>query len=133
MATEFILLQELCQHSLSANGMASNDCTVIALLTVLRFLQCDLNIPKNGIEGIQSMLIQLREVMIKGNTLYSIINPPSHNPNLTVGDVLTSVSFPLEENPFAAVINFQTLALILETAIQGREIKKNSTYFHYTT
>ena len=106
MTTEFILPQELCQHSLSANGMTSNACNVIALLTVLRFLQCDLNIPKNGIEGAQSMLSQLREVMIEGNTLYSITNPPSHNPNLTVDDVLTSLSFPLEEQPFAAVISF---------------------------
>ena len=61
------------------------------------------------------------QVMIKGNTLYSIINPPSHNPNLTVDDVLTSLSFPLEEKPFAAVIKFQTLAQILETATHGSE------------
>ena len=88
---------------------------------MLRFLQCDLNIPKNGIEGVQSMLPQLREVMIEGNTFYSIINPLSHNPNLTVDDVLTFLSFPLEEQPFAAVINFQTLTQILETAIHGSE------------
>ena len=62
VATEFILPQELCQHCLSANGMTSNACTVIALLTVFRFLQCDLNIPKNGFEGVQSMLSQLRKL-----------------------------------------------------------------------
>ena len=58
-------------------------------------------------------LPQLQEVMIEENsTLYSI--PPSHNPNLAV-DVLTSLSFPLKEKPFAAVINFQTLAQIFNT------------------
>ena len=59
--------------------------------------------------------------MIEGNTLYRIINPPSHNPNLIVDDVLTSLSFPLEEQPFAAVISFRTLTQILETAIHGSE------------
>ena len=70
--------------------------------------------------------------MIEENTLYSIINPPSHNPNLAVDDVLTSLSFPLKEKPFAAVINFQTLAQILETAIHGSE-RRTAHFFHYTT
>lgn len=86
-ATELILPKELCQYSLSPNGLTSNACTVIALLTVLSFLQGNLSIPKHGNDSVLSILPKLREVMIEGNTLYSIINPPSHNPNLAIDDL----------------------------------------------
>ena len=109
--TEYILPNGLSQFSLSSNGFNSNACTVISVLVGLRFLQEDLNIPTGESEDIfQTTLQQYREIMIEGHTLYSIINPPSEQPNLTVEDVLSSINFPLEEMPFVAVNNHLSFA-----------------------
>ena len=116
-ATEFILPAELSQHSLSQNGFSSNACTVISILAGVRFLQGDLNIPSSeSEEDLWVLFNQYREIMIEGNTLYSIINPPFHAPNLTVQDVLTVVDFPLNEMPFVAVNNCHSFASELQNA-----------------
>ena len=78
---------------------------------------------------VQSMLPQLREVMIEGNTLYSIINPPSHNPNLTVDDVLTSLFRGKAICCCDKVPNTGTDTRNCNTW----KCKKNSTCFHYGT
>ena len=101
--TAYILPNGLSQFSLSSNGFNNNACTVISVLVGLRFLQEDLNIPTGENEDIfQTTLQQYREIMIEGNT-YSIIDPPSEQPNPTVQDVLSSINFLLEEIAFVAV------------------------------
>ena len=62
--------------------------------------------------------------MIEGNTLYSIINPSSHNPNLLVQDVIRSIDFPLVETPFVAVNNHTSFAAELQKSHQEGENKK---------
>ena len=86
----------------------------INCLTGLRFLQEDLHIPSvEDDNSVQPFFKQYREIMIEGNTLYSIINPPSHNPNLLVQDVIRSIDFPLVETPFVAVNNHTSFAAIV--------------------
>ena len=124
-ATEYILPNELSQFSLSPSGFASNACTVISVLVWLRFLQEDLQIPASvSEEKLQITIQQYREIMIEGNTLYSIINPPSHQPNLTVEDVLTSINFPLEEMLFVAVNNHLSFAAELSKVNQMPETRQ---------
>ena len=109
--TEYILPSELSQYSLSPSGFISNACTAIAILVGLRFLQENLQIPTvENEDNLQFIIQQYRQIMIEGNTLYSIINPPSHQPNLAVQDVLSSINFPLSEMPFVAVNNYQSFA-----------------------
>ena len=123
--TEFILPNELCQLSLSPNGVISNACTIITVLTGLRFLQEDLHTPSvEDDNSVQPFFKQYREIMIEGNTLYSIINPPSHNPNLLVQDVIRSIDFSLVETPFVAVNNHTSVAAELQKAHQEVENKK---------
>ena len=116
-ATKCILPNELSQFSLSPSGFASNACTVISELVGLRFLQ-NLQIPvSDRQEKLQITLQQYRGIMIKGNTLYSIINPRSHKPNLTVEDVLASLPFPLERN---AICSCEQPPVICCRAFKGK-------------
>ena len=118
--TEFILPNELCQLSLSPNGVISNACTIITVLTGLRFVQEDLHIPSAE----EPFFKQYREIMIEGNTLYSIMNPRSYNPNILVQDVITSIDVPLVETPFVAVNNHSSFAAELQKAHQEVEYRQ---------
>ena len=119
-ATEFILPEELFQYKLSIDGLTSNACTLIAMLTGLKFLLGELEIPSpDSPDDIERLLLIYRQIMIEGNTLHAIINPPAHQPNLTISDVLQCLNFPLTEAPFAAVHDVENLEYELVTSFDN--------------
>ena len=99
--------EEYSQAQLTEND-SSNACTVIALLTATSFFQGDIAIPDNN--NTQEVATHFITKIIEGNTIYDIINPPEHQPNLSVPDVLSSVQLPIEEaDPFQAIMDNNSL------------------------
>ena len=65
--------------------------------------------------------------MINENTLYFITNPPHHNPNLLVEDVLSSIDLPLLEEPFIAINNTSNFAAEVQRKLE-KNPKNRKTY-----
>ena len=65
----------------------SNACTIISMLTGLRFLEASLPIPKQ-IQDLSQTIPVYNQLLFKGNHIYSSFNLPPQQPNLDVKQVL---------------------------------------------
>ena len=90
---EILLPSHLSQSELSSSG-GSNACTVISILTGLKFLKHELHFPQPN--AASSCINAYRDLIKDGNLLYEIIDPPVFSPNLYVTDVLDCIDLPLE-------------------------------------
>lgn len=86
--TEWLLPLSLCQSQIMASQIGSNACTIISVLSCLKFLSHMFNLPNSG-QDLTKPITEFSQTMKIGNMLYNTLTLPVNTPNLEVKDVLS--------------------------------------------
>ena len=88
--TEWILPPNMCQSNIFGTDLGTNACTIISVLTSMKFLSHNISLPTT-LESLVPTCDRYGELMKQGNILYNVLNRPASQPNLEVTEVLNLI------------------------------------------